>query len=373
MRKISVESEIYAALRKRIYDGVYAPVSQLPNQRNLACEFSTSPTTISKALGQLRSLGLIEMIQGRGTRVLPLNERSTTGAVAVVKSGGGVFAHQEPARIYQGITETLTANNQHFKFIQGDAFDRYLKHPDSFTNDFAGAVFIEQTGLDLISILDDKQFPYVIANLEENLELTSTFVDHGKTTETAVRFLAAMGHENIAIVTNPTSRLFYAEALEGFKRGLKISGLEFKDKSVIVSESGQELGAYQATRKYFDKLSESIPTAFVACRDYLAYGACSAIKEKRFEIGRDISVIGFDNITWPEADSFLTTFQEPAKEMGCVAAQMLLERLLTGCTIIERREVPSPLIIRSSAGPPPQPIERNHVTPSLHLWSQCST
>ncbi|MCK5843377.1 MAG: GntR family transcriptional regulator, partial [Victivallales bacterium] len=45
MRKTSVETEIYAALRKRVYDAVYAPGTQLPNQRELASEFSTSPTT----------------------------------------------------------------------------------------------------------------------------------------------------------------------------------------------------------------------------------------------------------------------------------------------------------------------------------------
>jgi DNA-binding LacI/PurR family transcriptional regulator len=331
MRKISVESEIYAALRKRLHAGAYPPGAQLPNQRELASEFRTSPTTISKALGQLRSNGLIEMVQGRGTRVLPLNERGAVGAVAVVKSAGDVFAHQEPTRIYQGIVETLAANNQHFKFIQGDAFESYLRNPVKFVNDFAGAVFIEQSGvMEMISTLDDHRFPYVIANLEENLELTSTFVDHGKTTETAVRFLAAMGHVDIAIVTNPTTRLFYAEALEGFRRGLEACGLKFKRNSVLVSDGGQELGAYRSVQALLEKSFDRVPTAFVACRDYLAYGVCSAIREKNLVIGRDVSVVGFDNITWPEENSPLTTFQEPAKEMGSVAAQMVLERLMKG-------------------------------------------
>ena len=85
-------------------------------------------------------------------------------------------------------------------------------------------------------------------------------------------------------------------------------------------------------------------------------------------MGRDVSVIGFDDITWPETDSFLTTFQEPAKEMGRVAAQMLLERLLTGWKPVERREVPSPLVVRASAGPPPGMTEQKSTTKPLKLW-----
>ncbi|MCK5843345.1 MAG: LacI family DNA-binding transcriptional regulator, partial [Victivallales bacterium] len=81
-----------------------------------------------------------------------------------------------------------------------------------------------------------------------------------------------------------------------------------------------------------------------------------------------VSVIGFDNITWPEHDSYLTTFKEPAKEMGRVAAQMLLERLLTGWKPVERREVPSPLVVRASAGPPSGKSDQNSTTKPLNLW-----
>lgn len=354
MRKRSVETAIYAELRKRVHVSIYASGECLPNHRELAAEFRTSPTTISQALGRLRSSGLIEMIQGKGTRVLPMNERSRLGAVAVVKSSGDVFSHPEPKRIHQGIVETLTAKSQHFEFLQGDAFTRYSLSPEDFIQDFAGAVFIEQPGvMDMVPIFDDCRFPYVIANLEENLELTSTFVDHGKTTEKAVCFLAALGHVDIAIVTNPTTRLFYAEALKGFKRGLEIAGLRFGETSVVISENGRETGSYKAVRACLEQHSDHSPTAYVACRDYLAYGACVALRENGLTIGRDVSVVGFDNITWPEPVSPLTTFEEPAQEMGRVAARMILDCLTHGWRPVERREVPSPLIVRSSAGPPP--------------------
>ena len=365
MRKPNVETEIYAVLRKRVHDGVYPIGGHLPNQRDLAAEFRTSPTTISKALGRLKKIGLIEMTQGRGTRVLPLDERPSAGAVAVVKFGD-ILSHQEPARIYRGITETLSSNSQHHKFVNGAFLAALAKKPEAFAANFAGAVFVESCGLEkLLFKLDELRFPCVVANLEENIELTSTFVDHGKTTETAVRFLAAMGHENIAIVTNPVDRLFYAEAIEGFKRGLKTSGLRFDLKNMLISEDGQQLGAYQAVKAFLETSNSKDVTAYVACRDYLAYGAYEALKEKGVEIGRDVSVVGFDNITWPEKDSPLTTFEEPAEEMGRVAAKMLMERMISDLIPMERREVPSPLIIRLTAGPPRAP----RVSPPLNLWT----
>ena len=37
--------------------------------------------------------------------------------------------------------------------------------------------------------------------------------------------------------------------------------------------------------------------------------------------------------------------------MGAVAAEMLVERIVTGWQPVEKREIPAPLILRQSVGP----------------------
>jgi GntR family transcriptional regulator len=57
-------------LRKKIADGTYAPGGQLPSQRALADEYSTTTTTASKAVRVLADEGLVQPHSTMGTFVL---------------------------------------------------------------------------------------------------------------------------------------------------------------------------------------------------------------------------------------------------------------------------------------------------------------
>ena len=111
------------------------------------------------------------------------------------------------------------------------------------------------------------------------------------------------------------------------------------------------LAAYQAFKPLLDR--EDRPTAVVCARDVFAHGACQAASEAGLQVGRDISVVGYDDISWGSAKRALTTFHEPCREMGAAAADMIVQRLLTGRTDMETQILPFPLIVRQSAGPPP--------------------
>jgi DNA-binding LacI/PurR family transcriptional regulator len=95
------------------------------------------------------------------------------------------------------------------------------------------------------------------------------------------------------------------------------------------------------------------PTAIVAGRDLHAEGICRLAGELGLVIGRDLSVVGFDDVSWTQEVPFLTTFREPCYELGAVAADMLIDRMTGGWRAPEQREIPAPLILRRSAGTPP--------------------
>jgi DNA-binding LacI/PurR family transcriptional regulator len=125
------------------------------------------------------------------------------------------------------------------------------------------------------------------------------------------------------------------------------------DESLVAFASQtSELHAYVASRGFFTR--EAVPTAVVAARDMLAQGVCHAIEEAGFQVGYDISVIGFDNVSWGEGQNFLTTFAEPCYEMGRLAVEMLFDRLYNGWRPPERRVLEAPLVLRRSVGPVPR-------------------
>lgn len=348
MRKLLVEDQIAAELRQRIANGIYSPGASMPTERDFAREFATSRTTISKAFRRLRTMGIVDQAPGRGTRVIPVRERSAVGAVGII-AAGGMPEQIAPARIVQGMEETLARNGQHFQLAL-DLKDPSRVTVDMITERYAGALFVQGLGFEhLLPALEERRYPYVVANLEKRIEATCTWVDHRKTTRTAVGVLTAMGHRRVVLLTRPPDLFFYDRAMEGFKDGLADADVAFEEAMVIVSPPADALGAYLHMREYLE--SHPAPTGVVAGRDYLAQGAAKALEERGLTVGRDVSLIGFDDVSWPQSAGFLTTFAEPSAEMGAAAAEMMMERLISGWKPVEKREIGASLILRSSVAP----------------------
>ncbi|MBN4073935.1 GntR family transcriptional regulator [bacterium AH-315-E10] len=361
MKKSSIEHDISREISRRIHAGIYAMGSPLPKQREMAQEFQTSPTTISKALNHLQKRGLINAIPGHGTQVLPVDDRDDTGAVAIFCPRKGKL-HDEPARILKGITDGLVARHQHYRLIYRSDY-KYKRDFSKLYTDYSGFISMEDLGLETtIRAAEKKHFPYVIANLEQNSDFTCTWINHLRTTETAVRVLASFGHSRIALITRKSGNDFYKEALKGYKQGLRDVNIHFDKELIIISRNrGQDIR--RITKRILSH--NNAPTAFIACRDYLAHGVWQAAGDLNLRLGSDISIIGFDNLSWPEADSPLTTFDEPAYELGAKAADIIIERLIYGYNDVLRYEIEAPLVLRSSAGPCPM---TSSITSELHLW-----
>ena len=352
MKKELVKDQIQTEITRRIVHGVYQLGEFIPTERTLAEEFSASRTSVSKALFNLVEKGLIEQTTGRGTRVIPLNERPLHSSVAVIQPTPNSF-RPETSTIMLGIQQKLTELNQRIENVYSDNTHTDIT-PYTITQRFAGALLIETPNAKKLALEFERgKFPAVTANLEEDLNLTSTWVDHRQTTRTAVRLLASLGHSRIALLTRPTGIFFYQKAMEGYQLGLADAGIKF-DNSLIITSSdplglGNSVSAYVRMREFLAE--KSAPTGLVACRDYLAGGAYQAITEAGMEIGRDISIIGFDDVSWPQSESLLTTFAEPTYQLGAMAAEMLVERLISGWKPVERYRIDAPLVMRRSAGP----------------------
>src|SRR5262249_59069645 len=100
-------------------------------------------------------------------------------------------------------------------------------------------------------------------------------------------------------------------------------------------------------------------TALVAFDDVSAIGAIRAFLDSGLRVPEDISVVGFDDIqSAAYHNPSLTTVRQPLREMGTLAAKLILERIESGG---ERQHAPfvtvqPQLVVRAStaAGPPRQ-------------------
>lgn len=70
-----VYMQIADELARRIADGTYPPDGRLPAELDLAAEFGASRESVRRAVQELRRRGLVETVKGKGSFVLPENER----------------------------------------------------------------------------------------------------------------------------------------------------------------------------------------------------------------------------------------------------------------------------------------------------------
>jgi len=313
--------------------------------------------SVSAALAALEEEGLVVRNPGRGTRVLPVSERLSKPLVGVV------FGHPQQHRpelsgsfaTLHGVLTSLARLHCRYEVVS-IVGPLSVRARELFTR-FGALIFADGLCLPEEAIaaeLERRPIPVTVAKLEKDYALaniSATWVDHRESTLQAVRVLVNMGHRRIGFVTRQPDYAFYGRALDGYLSGLREAGLPVDESLIAEAENTDALSGYFAGKRLLNGPSGR-PTAIVAGRDTLAEGVCRAIEEAGLYVGHHVSVIGFDDVTWPQAEPILTTFQEPCYEMGVVAAQMLVERIVDNALPPERRKFETPFVLRRTAGPP---------------------
>jgi LacI family transcriptional regulator len=95
------------------------------------------------------------------------------------------------------------------------------------------------------------------------------------------------------------------------------------------------------------------PTAVFCGSDILAVGAVKHCKSAGLHVPEDVSIVGFDNLEIAHVvEPELTTIDVPAREMGQMAAEALIELKNTEQKGITKK-LQTRLLIRQSTGPAP--------------------
>ena len=161
--------------------------------------------------------------------------------------------------------------------------------------------------------------------------------------------LLQLGHRRIACIVSPAHLMFTQYRLEGLQKRLQEENLSLPQVLIREGDMTQRSG-YEETNTLLNQPER--PTAIVAFNDLMAFGAMSAIQDQGLEVGKDITVIGFDN-TPMAAHSHppLTTVHQPIYQIGSMVCEMLIQQLQNK-PVDEWQVLMQPeLIIRQSSGP----------------------
>jgi len=214
-------------------------------------------------------------------------------------------------------------------------------------------------GIILSGITGDKEENKYIQNTQER-GIPVVFIDRGiegrfldlvgidnqEATFEATKYLLELEHKRVGFVNGLRKIKLFAKRLEGYKRALGESGLEFDENLVVEGERVSET-AESAINQFLSQKKH--PTAIFAMGDLLAITILRGIQMHGLKIPEDVSIIGFDNIPLASlTNPSLTTVNQPAYEMGRQAMKLLIDRIEGKDSIKRKIILDTELVIRES-------------------------
>jgi LacI family transcriptional regulator len=174
-----------------------------------------------------------------------------------------------------------------------------------------------------------------------------------------VAHLAELGHRRIAHIehheTDPVRRaeMPNARRADGYRHAMRAHGLG--EDIDIVSTTYNRDGGYRGARQLLDRADR--PTAIFAGADIVAMGVLDALTEAGLSVPGDISVAGYDNITFAAfAPVSLTTVDQTGHQIGLTAARLLLERITDRSLPTSQVTFSPALVARRTTSPPSLPV-----------------
>jgi len=196
--------------------------------------------------------------------------------------------------------------------------------------------------------------PLVLVNrgLEDGL-VPAVAVDDRRGIQLAVRHVAQLGHVRIAHLAGPQNTSTGHRRRLGFLEAMSALGLEVPEHWVHVSRWFSEDEGARGCARLLDECAGV--TAVVAGNDLLAIGCYDALASRGLRCPEHLSIAGFNDMPFVDRLSPpLTSVRVPQRELGAIAADLLLEQLADTATAAPEILLDPELIVRGSTGLPPK-------------------
>lgn len=164
----------------------------------------------------------------------------------------------------------------------------------------------------------------------------------------ATQHLLSLGHRRIAFIGGTETRSARVERICGYTRELAAAGIALDPCLTPTATPTRADGARLLTGLL---ALPDPPTAVLCYHDLMALGALEAAGRMGLVVGRDLAIIGFDDITEAALSSPpLTTVHVDIDRIGRCAAARLLARMSGDTGPSQHIIIPARMVIRQSCG-----------------------
>jgi len=313
-----------------------AGVSQSTVSRAFTPGASISPQTLEKVVSAAKSLGYQPNLIARTL----ITRRSNIIGLALAHMDNEFYA-----MLLNALNDELAPLGRRLLLFSGDPRGESDPMLSEILKYQVDAIILASTTLSS-SLAEDCRaagIPIILINRASAAKGVSTITGDNIVGACMIAdFLMRGGHRQLAVVAGLENSSTSREREEAFIRQVVSAGH---------SRPYRAVGHYQAdaTRAAVRQLlaGPNAPDGIFCANDFMAFVAIEVARyEFGLDVGRDISIIGFDNVQSAASPCWaLTTFSQPVRAMA-QAASMLIQ---SGEEIELHQRVPGELIVRGSA------------------------
>jgi len=359
--------QIYEALKEKILSGGYGAGEMLPFERELCQHYAAQRITVRHALDILAKDGLIKKRPGVGSFVADATPAAGNPEqiLRTVQPEGSKKVLFIMTRNLNDVRNNSNAyNSQLFFTMERACRSRGLSlfflpilsaeelRPHIENDPPACALLVSHTPAEISQYLTDASIPVIAVNSIDK-RVVSILPDNFSGIALAMEELFSAGHTKIGFIGGSEHYINAKERYHAYRVAYWLKNLP-QDERWIKMADWTFQGGKAAMQELLALPESERPTAVMCASDMMGFGTYEAIQSAGLTIGKDISVMGFDNV--PMCDyvlPHLCTVDVCLEQMTNVAMQHLLaaaggETNASGPYVIR---IPVNLVKRDSCGP----------------------
>lgn len=335
------------------------PAPTRPKLADVAREAGVSPATVSRVINNpalvraelrdsvRRAIAALGFSPDGAARALALGRSRTIGAV-VPTLGTAIFADGVEAlqnRLSPAGYTLLLANSQYDRAKETQEI-RALLHRGLDGLVLVGNHFSRES----LRLIEQFETPTVITYVTQSRGgIPTVGIDNAAGSGVLTSYLLSLGHRRFGVIGNTVAPNDRTEARrDGIARALESVGVTVPPQQI--EEVPYSISSGSAALNRLLARSPDL-TAVMCTSDALAVGALAEAHRLQIRVPDDLSITGFDDIELAaEIEPTLTTLHVPARAIGQLAAERLLD-MLAGNRVPLQTVLEARLAIRGSTGP----------------------
>ena len=386
-------SQIKELIMRSITSGEFKAGSRIASEVELAQKYGVSRITTKQALLELMQEGIVYRVPGKGTFVKSLPSQPEAGLAnnnsrpyeqfeAVTSENGKIYPtgtanvglilpylnDSYEAGIVSGAERELRNLNYHLVFRKSDnsMAEENRAIETLRAEGIQGLIIFPIEGAycsnALIKLKVDG-FPFVLVDrFFRGIDTNYVVSDNFGGAYAAGKYLIDLGHRRIGLVGySPENVISINSRIRGFTQALADMGITLPGQRMELTLEREQVYNHQIGRAdpeavrtiqgYLKKNPDL--TAIFAINDYTAICVLRAALQLGIRVPEDLNIIGFDNnLLSANVEVPLTTVNQPKKEIGQNAAQLLLKGIRNPAADTEKVILPAEMVVRASTCPP---------------------